>query len=238
MADFGFRPPLWSVLATLLGCALLLLLGVWQVQRGQGKQALIDQYAAASASVLTLRGDSSAGEGTVVPASARGTYLAQRQLLLDNQTHQRRPGYHVYTPLRLEQGGLVLVNRGWVPLADAQQPLPASTEAIEVRGRWRTLPRAGLQLDQNACVPAHGVNQIVNYPSAEQLACLLGEPVAAGELLLDASQPGGYVRDWQASFDEFPPQRHYAYAAQWFALAATVLAVFIKLNLKRKPDHV
>ncbi|HVT35427.1 MAG TPA: SURF1 family protein [Nevskiaceae bacterium] len=232
MAAFVFRPPLWAIAATAAGCALFAALGTWQLHRGQAKQALIDQYAAAPAAPLELRGDSAARDGELPEAAARGTYLPVRQLLLDNQSHDHQPGYHVWTPLRLERGGLLLVNRGWIPLAAARQPLPAPEGAQAVRGRWRSLPRAGMQLEQGACVPAHP-GQVVNYPDATQLACLLGEPVAAGELLLDAAAPGGYVRDWHAAFDEFPPQRHYAYAAQWFAFAATALAVFIRLNLKR-----
>lgn len=228
----SFRPPLWSTAATVLGCALMLALGAWQVQRGRDKQALLDQYGQAGAPALALNADSAAAEQVLQPAHARGHYLPLQQLLLDNQTHARQPGYHVWTPLRLDAGGLVLVNRGWVPLAAAQAALPAPSGELDVHGLWRTLPRAGLQVAAGACALARTA-QIVNYPTPAELTCLLGQPAASGELLLDAGEPGGYLRDWGASLSEFPPQRHYAYAAQWFAFAATLLALYLKLNLKR-----
>jgi cytochrome oxidase assembly protein ShyY1 len=39
-------------------------------------------------------------------------------------------------------------------------------------------------------------------------------------VLLDASEPDGYLRDWQPP--GFPPARRIAYAVQWFGLAAAV----------------
>ena len=234
---WSFRPPLWSIAATLAGGALLLALGCWQLERGRQKQSLLDQYAARRGGSVTLRADSAAEPGVLQEAQVRGHYLSRHQLLLDNQTHAHQPGYHLWTPLRLDTGGIVLINRGWLPLAAANNVLPVPAEEVEARGLWRELPRPGMPLPAGACIPARTAVQIVNYPTASELACLLGEPVAAGELLLDAREPYGYLRDWGSSLNEFPPQRHYAYAAQWFAFAATLLALFLKLNLKRKPDH-
>ena len=53
-------------------------------------------------------------------------------------------------------------------------------------------------------------------------------------LLLAPEASDGYLRDWSQDDRRFPPQRHYGYAAQWFAFAATLLAIFLKLNLKRR----
>ena len=48
------------------------------------------------------------------PVSMRGVWLADRTILIDNRVHGGRPGYHVMTPLRLDDGEVVLVRRGWV----------------------------------------------------------------------------------------------------------------------------
>ena len=41
-----------------------------------------------------------------------------KKFLLDNRVHQERAGYHVLTPFRADGAeAVVLVNRGWVPLA-------------------------------------------------------------------------------------------------------------------------
>jgi cytochrome oxidase assembly protein ShyY1 len=77
--------------------------------------------------------------------------------------------------------------------------------------------------------------RLVLYPTAAELQCFYGEPVLAGEVLLAPDLPGGYGRDWRINPPGFPPARHYAYAAQWFAFALTLLVLYLKLNLKRLP---
>ncbi|MCD6062003.1 MAG: hypothetical protein K0S16_2314, partial [Moraxellaceae bacterium] len=50
----------------------------------------------------------------------------------------------------------------------------------------------------------------------------------------------GFVRDWSPSARlGIPPEKHYAYAFQWFSLAAAVLVVLIAVNLRkeRSPGH-
>ncbi len=43
------------------------------------------------------------------------------QFLLDNMTHAGRAGYEVLTPLLLDDGRVLLVNRGWLPLPDGRR---------------------------------------------------------------------------------------------------------------------
>lgn len=234
MKTWRFHPPLWAVLASLAGCAITGALGGWQLQRGAAKQELQARYTDATTQAPVKLNPQVAGG--ITPVVASGRYLADRQLLLDNQTRQRRPGYKVWTPLRLPNGSLVLVNRGWVAGGGDRATAPelaAPTGEITVRGLWRALPQPGMRLDVPACRAAAAFPLIVNYPTAEELACVLGEPVAAGELLLDPTEPGGFVREW-TRVSEFPPEKHYAYAAQWFAFAATIAAIFFALNFKHE----
>jgi surfeit locus 1 family protein len=72
---------------------------------------------------------------------------------------------------------------------------------------------------------------VVLYPTPPEVECLLKRPFVGGLLLLDPEAPGGYVREW-TDFG-FPPQRHYGYAVQWFALAIAALVVFVVVNRKR-----
>lgn len=238
MAALRLRPPLWAVLALLPALTLLLGLGFWQLQRGHDKAALAAVYAAAQDDEpVRLHADTAPPGQGVRAVIARGRYLPEQQLLLDNQSRQRVPGYHVWTPFALSSGGRVLVNRGWIPVAaDRRTPplLPAPEGEIELRGLWRTLPVPGLHLAAD-CETAPWP-RIVQYPRAEDLACHYDPPPASGLLLLDPAEDGGYVREWRIGA-EVPPERHYAYAAQWFAFAGTLLVIFVLTNLKRSPDH-
>jgi surfeit locus 1 family protein len=52
-------------------------------------------------------------------------------------------------------------------------------------------------------------------------------------VLLDAGEPDGYLRQWQAP--GFPPIHHIGYAVQWFGLALTLFVIYIVTNLRESP---
>ena len=234
--SYRFRPPLWSIAGTLAVGALFVTLGVWQLDRGHSKARLHAAFDASS-QVLSLGLETPPPDMLAAPqARAEGRYDSERQILLDNQTRDRVPGYRVWTPLRLREGGWLMVDRGWVAAAPDRSQLPlieVDAAPRPVSGHWRPIPEPGLRLDSEACTG--GVfPRVLNYPTRELLSCVLGGPVANGLLLLDPTATDGFVREW-ALPNPVPPARHYAYAAQWFAFAATLLFFFIKLNLRRLP---
>lgn len=229
-----FRPPWWATLGVLVLGAAMAAAGTWQLQRAQGKKALLENLLAAQTQPpAELAPDVQPPAEGFSPRRARGEYLPGRELLLDNQTVRKRPGRRVWTPLRLESGALVLVDRGWIALAGAPSPPPAGPQAVE--GYWRALPMPGMRLDGGNCRGGDWP-RVVQYPDAADLACLYpGERVVPGVLLLDRRAPGGFVREWDLVATDVPPARHYAYAAQWFAFTLTLVALYLKLNLKRRP---
>ena len=102
----------------------------------------------------------------------------------------------------------------------ASCPTSASTPGSQrVTGRLERLPRPGLRLGADDAGGGSAAPAVVlQYPTAAELARRLGEPVLDYQLLLDAEAPDGYVRQWRAP--GVAPERHLAYAGQWWALAA------------------
>ena len=73
---------------------------------------------------------------------------------------------------------------------------------------------------------------VANYPTAADLHPLLGTRVwtpTTELVLLDAREPQGFLRQWQAP--GFGPERHIAYAVQWFGLALALTVIYIWMNL-------
>ena len=188
-------------------------LGAWQLGRGQARQQYLDMLAAQA------------------PQQERGEYLGDRQLLLDGQAHDGVPGYHVWTPLKISGGDVLIVDRGWVPTTAASIEAPRGE--VTIGGFWRPLPRPGIRLQgpPQPC-PAAGFPLLVEYPDAAALGCALGAKVRDGVLQLEPAAPGGYVREWIPS--GFPPARHYAYAAQWFGMALVAAVVMFRSRSKAK----
>jgi surfeit locus 1 family protein len=235
-----FSPGLASTLVVLLLLPLFLTLGFWQLDRGQQKAKLQTAFAQQfSQPPVTLAEvnftDSARSYQRVI---VFGHFDGLHQILLDNQVRGGQPGYHVLTPLRLPEGGAILVNRGWIGLGESRQVLPAlvaPTEAVKVTG-WLAQPaQPGLKLG-DATGSDRRWPRVVPYVDYERLAAILAYPLQPAVILLEPEAPGGYERDWQPRFGGFGPERHQGYAVTWFSLAAALVILYLTANLRRLPS--
>jgi len=216
---------------------LLVSLGIWQLQRSEQKKQLLQLFASGAEKVLLEGAAVSAGLAELPryqQVELSGRYLGDRQFLLDNMTDGGAAGYHVLTPFEPEGSATwVLVNRGWIPKSFGTTLLPevgVEETRRRISGRITRLPRPGLELTSDSTgIPEWP--RVVQFPIMEELADALGESLATRMVLLDASAPDGFLRNWSPV--EFGPERHLGYAVQWFALAATLLIIYLAVNLKR-----
>lgn len=235
IAGREFRPSLLPTLVTLLLLPLLLGLGLWQWQRAEQKEVLQaafqDRTGQDAVALQTLPTPADELYRTV---TAEGRYDGAHQILLDNQVYQGQPGYYVYTPLQLlDQKSAVLVNRGWVSLGEnrAQRPVVSLNEAdTRVTGRLAQPTNPGILLDNPITDQWPKLVQHIDY---SELSQALGYTLMDVVILLDPAAPDGYVRNWQPTFGGMGPERHIGYAVQWFALAITLVIIYIVMNFKR-----
>ena len=231
----------WITALTVVGVLLFGQLGRWQWHRAEEQRALATAFAAGAADFASALGTRTTG-GLPRYAQVRvlGEYDSAHQFLLDNISHGGRAGYQVLTPFRLDDGRLLLVNRGWVPLpAGSRDTLPdvalPELGLINIGGRLDLLPVAGLA----SGVAAPGTDAIwpkrTSFPSIGQLGSALGRGVEPRQLLLGETETHGYVRDWHQAALGFGPERHIAYAAQWWGLGALILFLYLFMNLECRP---
>jgi surfeit locus 1 family protein len=244
IGPYDFRPSLWPSLATLALLPVLIGLGQWQLERAAWKQALVDAHAAridepAVPLQRLLASSASADELEYRQVTAQGVYDLDHQLLLDNQIHQGMAGYHVLTPLHLEgtESGdaWVLVNRGWVPLGDSRQQLPAvpgPAGPVTVRAMIRLPPTKTFRLDA-AEEAGSGWPQVIQQLELGPIGQRLGRALLTPVLLLDPQEPQGFMRDWKPVYG-ITPDKHRAYAAQWFTLALVLLLIYVGVNTRRR----
>ena len=207
-------------------------LGVWQLGRAGQKRALASDFAASGPAIDWRQLPADAPRYQRV--SLRGHYDPAHQFLLDNRSHDSVAGVEALTPLVLDDGSAVIVNRGWLPFGATRQDLPAvpvDGDKRTVVGRIDELPRPGIWLKAPV---ATGWPRLVQYPRMEELEAALGRELASRQVLLDPAVPDGYVRAW--AVPGTTADRHLGYAVQWFAFAALAGAIWVVLSF-RKPGE-
>jgi surfeit locus 1 family protein len=133
----------WILVTVLviLGAALCVRLGIWQLDRLAQRRASNAHYAEmVSAPAVNLPTDAGLDLSTMEyrAINASGNYDFSRQIVLFNQYFRGQIGYHILTPLVLSNGTAVLVDRGWIPAESKtpeswshyDEPNPASVQGI------------------------------------------------------------------------------------------------------------
>lgn len=216
-------------LLALFAAAGLAQLGRWQLQRAHEKEALLAGVERAQAAALEELSRLPPGTDLRFRAVAvRGQFLADRQVLLDNQLQQGRPGVRAYVPFQLDPGPrLVLVDRGWLARPDRSQALPQAAVPpgeIELKGVLLDPPGAGMTLGE---APDQSWPALVTRIDLAELQSRLGQPLL-DFVLEDLDTPrGASIRAGM-----LPPERHRGYAVQWFGLSLTILIIYAVLALR------
>jgi surfeit locus 1 family protein len=225
-------------LFTAISLAILVSLGMWQLQRKAWKEGLIAtleaQMAASPAPLAppsqwaTLNRDTSEFRRVrfraEAIANAKPVYLYTGASAL--RADVKQPGYFVFAPARLPDGQIVVVNWGYAPVAGKTQ-LPPGT--IEINGyiRWPEAPR-----------------WFVSAPDTDEDIWLVRDPAAMAKaggwgmvapFYIDQESPtptGGLPRPGPLTVRL--KNDHLGYAITWFGLAASLIAVFIGWAIRER----
>lgn len=212
---------------------VLLWLGNWQIDRAAEKRALVDAYTAAGTTLPTPYAAELARFTRVV---AQGRWVGTQQFLLDAAIHDGQVGFRVLTPLALDDGRWLIVDRGWVAGDPARRALPEVTLAADpavVSGLIDSLPRAGIAMGADSAPVGAPWPRIVLYPTVEALAAALSHPLEPRVLRLDPGAAAGYERVFAPDFG-VSRARHLGYAATWFLLALTMVGLWARATLGRR----
>jgi len=219
---------------------LFLSLGVWQLYRGEEKEALMALRARhESEPPIALQGAAVAlEENRYRRVTVTGEYDAEHQFLLDNQVFRQHAGYHVLTPLRIQGSNMaVLVNRGWIPVGNDRTRLPdlaIRQTRVRISGILDRFAGIGFKL-KGAQIPGPGWPALVQWVDAERLSDRLGYGLLPYQVLLAPDETEGYERAWRPA--SLSPETNRGYALQWFSFALVVMILYVWHGFKRKrPD--
>lgn len=215
----------------LAALAVLVGLGLWQLERLQWKEGLIEKIETRSKGPAISLEDATlmAGQGQDpsyyrVRVSGRFDHAKERYLFA---VSDGKTGWHVIAPLETEDGKIVLIDRGFVPselrepssriegqleneiavtgivrMPDTQRLFTPDNEPEDNRWFWRDLAAMAQSM----------------YPET---------PEGLAPFLLEAEKgevPGGWPEGGQTRLEI--PNNHLQYAITWFLLAVCLLVIF------------
>ncbi|MDX3136195.1 SURF1 family protein [Streptomyces europaeiscabiei] len=238
----------WVIL-TLLSLVLIptmVRLGIWQMHRYEERSArnqlVADALAAKPVPVERL---TSSGH-TVTSGERYRTVTAKGRFDTDDEVVVRRRvnaddevGFHVLTPFVLDDGKVLLVNRGWIPADGPSQtafpriPAPAGGE-VTVTGR----------LMPDETTEASGIKDLKGLPDRQIMlinsgreADRLGVQVLGGYLAQTAPEPKGDTPEQLDSPGDENAALNYAYALQWWLFALGVPLGYVILVRRERRDR-
>jgi surfeit locus 1 family protein len=256
VSDAGTTPRLgwgfWSFIAFMaLLAALFVMLGVWQLNRLAEKDALVASVEERThlppieLPTVGQWGGLDAATFSYRPVKLTGKFnKAQTVFVFTSLTDAKGkfsgPGYWVMTPMALEGGGTVFVNRGFVPQSAAASFLAAET------GISATQTLVGMALKPElagAFTPGPDRAARIDWlRNPERLAQMLNPPPdPLAEYFVDApaGEPGALPQGGETII-EFP-NNHLGYALTWFGFALItpiLLGFWIYRQVAGKPKKV
>ena len=159
-----------------------------------------------------------------------GGYDDARTIIIAGRSLRGVPGVHVLTPMRMG-GAAVLVNRGWMPSADA-----ASIEVDSIReSPPQELPALLTPFPEDFGHPirADSFQRVWHQMDGRLLRSQFPYPVlpVVAQILPYPDQPQYPVRLKAPELDEGP---HLGYAIQWFSFAAIAIVGWLALLITRR----
>jgi surfeit locus 1 family protein len=163
-----------------------------------------------------------------------GAWVSQWSVYL-NRPMNGQAGFWVMTPLRLDSGSVVLVQRGWAPrdpvLPNKPPTVKTSADRLQVQGQWISPPSRLMELDSGTSAPSTSFSQVRQNLDVMQYERETGLKIRA-VMRQNSTADDGLSRDWPSLASRAQTNRGYAF--QWFAMSVVGLLLFLWFQVFRK----
>ncbi len=213
-------------------------LGYWQLDRAkEKKQRMVQLESSANQLITDFSTISSDDLKQFMPVKFDAFLSDENTYLIENKIQNGELGYHVLNLVTEKSTGKkVFVNRGWISAKANRKNLPKVTNPPfdwQVSGRIYPINQdilsAEAEIEQYDQVYRLPVIDVHVFAKLEEK---LGESIEPFLIRLDKNDENGFKIDWQ--WISMQPEKHLAYAFQWFALAFTLLVISFIASIERK----
>lgn len=228
------RPKLIPLVMFLGAFGLTLALGTWQVERLQWKEGLIAQIAESnrSAPIATLPIDEAALAALQFHTAAlSGHWLGDTEFHLSPRYFKGTLGYHIIAPLKLADGRIVLVNRGWVP---SEKKLLETRPETRVHGKTHIAGLIRVGNERNYFTPINqpsrnvwfgrDVAEMAEFAKLEHVVLLMVDATGKQDINHLPVPSDGTIR---------LRNDHLSYVITWYSIALGILVIFLVYHRKK-----
>lgn len=224
----------WLLLTILviIGVAIMLRLGIWQLDRLAERRAGNAQIQARlDMPVVDLNApDANLADLVYRRVRVSGSFDPAHEIVLRSQARLDQPGQHIVTPLRFgSDGQAVLVDRGWIPYDQSPARYPPPATAV-IEGVVQASQQRSGALSPVDPTPAPGAPPLVQWYRVDIPAIQGQVPYALLPVYVQAAPSDGETglpaRDVALDLSEGP---HLGYAIQWFAFSVILLVGYVAL---------
>ncbi|MCO7224636.1 SURF1 family protein [Pleionea sp. CnH1-48] len=235
---FQFRIHLGLMLLFVVLEVVLLKLGTWQLNRAEEKESLLNaQIQSTAKKSISLNSDTLSHVKDYQSVLFRGTLLKNFNVYIANEPHKGQDGYHIFSALELDGSKhIIWVNRGWVRALPDRRVLPdVELPPMSWSGEGEVYFFKGKPiLYENALTKISDNQWLIQGRDFDLLKSVIQERqslILPYIIRLAPKEKFGFVRDWQVV--AMPPEKHIAYAIQWFGLAITLCIIFVFLSIRK-----
>ncbi|MDT8439168.1 MAG: SURF1 family protein [Wenzhouxiangellaceae bacterium] len=222
-------------MAVIAACTWLTL---WQLQRATDKEQLLARFHGRAVVELAAL---SAPLSLPQPVRLAGWWRPARQVLIDNRIREGQPGVEVLTPLELDDGRWVLIQRGWAswPARDQALPDPRPPQTdpgrpVQLTGVLNHPPGVGVRMGE--ATSTEQWPRLLTWFDLESLRAAFGPTLLPAVVQLDPNHPAHLTGDaWPLV--TFGPERHRGYALTWATIALVVTGIWLVLSLRARRNR-
>jgi len=230
---FRFYIPAALIVATV---ALLISLGLWQLDRADEKRAIEDQIAIANSDNVELVVSTELlKDKEYYHVLLQGAYVDDKQFIYDNQIVDQVSGYYVLTPFVLNgDSKTILINRGfiaWNGRRDKLADIGVEDELTEVKVQ---ISKPVKRMELKAVEITAEFPVLIQAIDLDVMSAIASLDFISVVGLLSPEYENGFVRQWEPYTGSI--ERHVGYAIQWFLMAFVLAFIGIRLVLKQRKN--
>ena len=236
IGPFVFSPGIVPSITTLIVMYVMFTLGQWQYHKGEYisnlQHTLNERKYLTPVSMDELPHDLE--DRIFLPVIVSGTFDTEHNFYFDNRIVNGVAGYDIFTPFRMDNGKVILVNRGWLKQGRTRQELPefdTDTSKLSFKALLDRPPSKDFQLSENVHSNVSWP-MVLQYIDTQEISGILGYEVMPMVLRLDKDADNGFYREIPVL--KLNSAKNTGYAFQWYAMMAALLVIYIAVNTKKR----